>query len=232
MHFQIQTFMIPYLILFSCYSVLQGCTQRINFTIEKKEILTYCVQKDLKAASDHNNYVKDNGVKNGLYPEYLDRIIPLHLTYEDPPDGNFFGFLKNAKELRYRKYYQNLRYVPKYATNQTKIFINNFKGKIAIYKDAYANEYGEFVINGHIIRPPFDTSMTDIRIYQNGPVVFECEKACVFGHFWMYNFGHFIHDYLSPLMLVPKDFLEECVVILTEEARKYGDDVLKAVGVR
>ncbi|EAX86193.1 hypothetical protein TVAG_418270 [Trichomonas vaginalis G3] len=156
----------------------------------------------------------------------------MHLTYENPPDGNFFGFLKNSDKIQYSKYYSNLRYVPRYATNQTKDFVNNFKGKIAIYKNAYANEFGEFAIDNHIIRPPFDSAPIGIRAYGDGPVVLDCDKACVFGHTWMYNFGHFIHDYLSPLMIVPSDFLEECVVILSEQTRKFGEDVLKAVGVR
>ncbi|EAX92712.1 hypothetical protein TVAG_220750 [Trichomonas vaginalis G3] len=200
--------------------------------IKIKQPFIECLDKFQNLNPDSNKILKIQGIKEGLFPEYLDQLIPLHLNYENPPVGNFFGFLKNSERLPYKKYFSNLSLAPLFRTKRTIDIVTTFKGKIAIYKDAYANQFGEFVINNYIIRPPYDSSAIYIREFHEGPVVFECDKACVFGHIWMYNFGHFIDDCLAPLAIVPEDFLEDCVVILSELSRKFGEDVLKAIGVR
>ncbi|EAY16893.1 hypothetical protein TVAG_150440 [Trichomonas vaginalis G3] len=109
--------------------------------------------------------------------------------------------------------------------------INCLKCKIAIYKDAYATLNGEFAINSRVICPPLETGPDWIRKFRSGPVVYECDKAYVSGHMNSINFGHFMHDFLSPLMLMPKDFLEEGVLIIPEGCRKFGEEYLVAVGV-
>ena len=140
-----------------------------------------------------------NGVKDGLFPEYIEKILTFNLTYPTPRDKLFYGFWKNAMNLRYEGYFEKPSIVPKYGEKNFIDFYTNFHGKIAIYKNAYACGSGEFVINEYVIRPPFDSAPPFCRWYTAGPLVYSCDKACVFGHYYLGNYGHFIGDYMTPV---------------------------------
>ncbi|EAX88850.1 hypothetical protein TVAG_049040 [Trichomonas vaginalis G3] len=172
-----------------------------------------------------------NGVKDGLFPEYIEKILTFNLTYPTPRDKLFYGFWKNAMNLRYEGYFEKPSIVPKYGEKNFIDFYTNFHGKIAIYKNAYACGSGEFVINEYVIRPPFDSAPPFCRWYTAGPLVYSCDKACVFGHYYLGNYGHFIGDYMTPLMLLPQDYLKDCLVIVNARSRFFAQELLNAVGI-
>ena len=186
---------------------------------------------ELNKVNTNKSVVIENIIESTAF-EYIDRIISFNLTFEKPRTGLLYGFLKNTEYINNSDYFNRIDLVPKYPDKSIIDLLNNFHGKIAIYKDAYATSFGEFVIGNTVIRPPYDSGPQWIRMFCNGSVVLECDKACVFGHGNMGNFGHFINDYLCPLVLLPNDYLRDCVVVLSHRCGSYAREFLECLDVR
>ncbi|EAX94479.1 hypothetical protein TVAG_458100 [Trichomonas vaginalis G3] len=162
--------------------------------------------------------------------EYVDEITIYNISFPDPT-GHLFGFTENLEFSEYRLY-ENTFLIPKYPKPEYMQYMTQFKSKFAYYRNAYASHNGEFVVNNYRIRPLWDTAPPFARSGAGGRVVLECDKACVFGHGNTKNFGHFVIDYLSPLMLVPEEFFNDCVVVVSKDTNRFAEDFLRAIGVQ
>ncbi|EAY01502.1 hypothetical protein TVAG_107610 [Trichomonas vaginalis G3] len=185
----------------------------------------------LNKTSGIREAVKIKDITYGYQEESIYEVFEFNLTFDIPRTNCLFGFINNTECLNYSKHFKKPELIPKFGEKRFIDNVNNFYGKIVIYKDAYATHTGEFAINNVTIRPPYDTGPDFIRVFDDGPVVFECEKACIFGHLFTANLGHYTHDYLAPLMLLPQDFLDDCVVIFARHQEKLTEEYMKIIGI-
>ncbi|EAY17276.1 hypothetical protein TVAG_266390 [Trichomonas vaginalis G3] len=220
----------PYIAIFVLFISSIGLVPRFQFKTYfypfKTNINIVQIQK-----KETFGQVEIKGIKEGLCNEYIDQLLKFNLTYKKYRDKLLYGFWNNTEDFDYAKFFTRADLVPKFGKKEFIDKINRFEGKIAIYKNAYGTYSGEFAVDGYIIRPPFASGPAWIRVYTNGPVVYQCENACLFGHKALNNIGHFMNDYLQPLILLPKEFRENCVCIINSLSMLNGDELLRAINV-
>ncbi|EAX90119.1 hypothetical protein TVAG_078300 [Trichomonas vaginalis G3] len=94
-------------------------------------------------------------------------------------------------------------------------FWNNFTSRFTLYRDMYVNNNGAFMNETNVIEPQYRTGPDWLYQFKEGKLATECDTAICFGHYYCkLSFGHFTHDYLFPLMMVPDEVLKDAKIIV------------------
>lgn len=185
------------------------------------------------STNDKNNIIKS--IKTTIYPrnellddnykpQTKDTISKQNMAIEYEIEWKFanerkgltFFYRKNEEGLDYAEWWVNFRdYYPKYGEKRFLDKVNRCPCVVSVYRNCYAANNAEFNNGTHMITPPFFTGPMWIR--QNhgapGPVVAQLDWVFACGHGGL-QFGHFIVDYLTPMMLVPEEIISKCTLIL------------------
>lgn len=163
--------------------------------------------------------------------ENIERIINIDVYSSNYIKNCRYVILKSTELIDYGYVFdENLYNYPKINESRNINLINHLNCQFAIYKNCYVNGNGEFANLTHHIMPPFATGPEWIRDFGPGGKIAEIlPYVCVFGHKMSVNFGHFILDYLTPLMLVPESDKHYFYLVLPK-IEKFAKEFLHALG--
>ena len=98
----------------------------------------------LNKTSGIREAVKIKDITYGYQEESIYEVFEFNLTFDIPRTNCLFGFINNTECLNYSKHFKKPELIPKFGEKRFIDNVNNFYGKIVIYKDAYATHTGEF----------------------------------------------------------------------------------------
>lgn len=151
---------------------------------------------------------------NALVDSWINIEKYVHINVSSPNHrSNMSYFFTEDIDIYYNNSLNNVTLQPYPDSPRYRYTYNTMDCYFSIYKNCYVTGCGVLSNGTHFISPPHDNGPELIRPLLEGPIVEHLEYACVFGH-WYMSFGHFICDYLFPLLAAPKDFVEKSLLII------------------
>ncbi|EAY01495.1 hypothetical protein TVAG_107540 [Trichomonas vaginalis G3] len=187
-------------------------------------------------------FIKHLPVVYGEGDVNIEKQYNFNITFDPPRTNMVFWFDEPAELFNYNDTHsKGYTTIPPHFGEKSMInYWSNFTCRYTLYKNVYVNNNGCIINNTNIIEHTFCTGPIWLNIFKEGYHVTNISHGILFGHLFVrYNYGHFVHDYMIPLVMTPDEVMENATIIVPIGPRYirefmqllgYGDDRVLYLG--